>query len=181
MKAGERLILRCWLECMNVPVWSTLILCVALSWGQAPSEGLLPIRSIQIGLEQGASPVEQRVAELLKNRIRGVTPIEIGIGTARKPGADLSIYLGKTRDSGALNELCTRESIRPPGKEKPNPEGFALKTIRDEKERVLIALGADERGVLYAVGEILRRLHYEEEHVELPALDVSTSAPKAIN
>ena len=175
MKAGERLILRCWVECMNVPVWSTLILFGALSVGQGASEGLLPIRSIQIVLEQGASPVEQRVAELLKNRIRAVTPIAIEIGTVRKPGADLCVFLGKVRSSGALNESCTRESIRPPGKEKPNPEGFALKTIRDGKERVLIALGADERGVLYSVGEILRRLHYEEEHVQLPALDVSTS------
>jgi hypothetical protein len=58
---------------------------------------------------------------------------------------------------------------------KPGAEGFAVKTVQEAKERVVSAAGADDRGVLYAAGKILRRLHFDEDHVELPPVDVSTS------
>ena len=80
---------------------------------------------------------------------------------ARNPGADVYIHLGKVRASGALHELCTQHTVQPPGKEKPNPEGFAVKTVQDGKDRAVLAVGADDRGVLYATGEILRRLRFE--------------------
>ncbi len=133
------------------------------------------IRSISVVLDEEASPVEQRIVEVLKNRIQSNTPVSIEIATKRKAGADLSIYLGKVRPSGVLNDLCARENVRPPGKVKPNPEGFTLKTIQNGKDWLLLAVGADDRALLYATGEILRRLQFSEDHLDLPPVNVSTS------
>ncbi len=133
------------------------------------------VRNVCITLDKGASPVEQRMAELLRSRILSCTPIQIDLASERKPGADLYVLYGKVRDSGPLNELCTRENIRPPGRENPNPEGFALKTVEDGKDHVLVAVGADERGMLYAAGEILRQLRFEADHLKLGVVNVSTS------
>lgn len=131
------------------------------------------IHSIEIVLQQEASPAERRVAEILKARILSLTPVAIEVGAARKPGADLYIHLGRV--SGALGDLCASNQVRLPGKERPNPEGFAVKTVQEVNERVVIAAGADDRGLLYAAGEVLRRLHSEEDHVVLPPVDVSAS------
>ena len=133
------------------------------------------IHSVMIVLEPEASPVEQRIAEVLKTRIISHTPVAIEVGLARRPGADVYLHLGKVRPSGGLHDLCALHTVRPPGKEQPNPEGFAIKTVQDGLDRVVIAVGADDRGVLYATGEILRRLRYAADQVELPVVEVSTA------
>ncbi len=159
--------------------WSVPLALALAQLGSSVSHAALaesdPIRTIGVVLDKEASPGEQRVAELLKSRILSYTPVAIEIGSERKPGADLYIHLGKTRSSGTLNDLCTRETVRPPGKDTPHPEGFALKTVQDGKDRALLAVGADDRGVLYAVGEIIRKLKFDEDHIKLPPIDVSTS------
>jgi hypothetical protein len=141
---------------------------------QAQASNPSAIRSIVIVLEPQAAPAERLTAQVLKTRISDWSSVTIDIG-APKPARDLTIYLGKVRPQGTLSELCATNSIRPPGKSSPNPEGFAVKTIQDGDGRVLVAVGADDRGVLFAAGEILRQLHFDEDHVELSAIDLSTS------
>jgi len=154
---------------------SGLILFGSISRGYGEAAKFTAIHSIVIVQDVEASPVEQRIAEVLKTQIVSRTPVTIEVSQKRNPGADLYVHLGKMRASGALHDLCKDHSVKPPGKEKPNPEGFAVKTVQDGQDRVVIAVGADDRGVLYAVGEILRRLRFEADQVELPAVDVSTS------
>src|SRR5437667_3039851 len=120
-----------WVRCFCVTASSAIVLSQCGIVGHAAPAAPPPIRTISLVLNAEASTVEQRIAGVLRDRIRGVTPVEVEIGSARKPGGDLYIHLGKVRDSGALNDLCSRESVHPPGKEKPNPEGFALKSIED--------------------------------------------------
>src|SRR5206468_454733 len=139
MQAGMSLTLGGWVKFFRVPTCSVLILCGTVHGGYAAPAAPPAIHSLGIVLDQEASPVEQRVARVLKARILNSTPVTIEVDSTRRPGADLYIHLGKVRATGALNVLCTREAVRPPGKEKPNPEGFALKTVQDAKDRVLIA------------------------------------------
>src|SRR5437868_6988544 len=106
------------------PICTAMMLFSSWNFASAAPDAPPAIYSIGIVLDQGASPVEQRVAGLLKNRILNNTPINIEVGTSRKSGADLYIHLGVARASGALHDLCARESVRPPGRERPNPEGF---------------------------------------------------------
>jgi len=164
-----------WPRLFYVCLGSGLILSGVVNRGGAETAQPPAIHSIMIVQDPEASPVEQRIAGILKDRILGSAPVKMEVGSARKPGADVYIHLGKVRAAGDLRELCAQHKVQPPGKEKPNPEGFAVKTVQDGKDRVVIAVGADDRGVLYAVGEILRRLRFEADQVELPAVDVSTS------
>src|SRR5436309_14950285 len=140
MQTGISLVSGGWAGCFTVRICSAMIL---FGWGYggyAAPAAPPAIRSIGIVLDPGASPVEQRVAGVIKNRILSVTPVTIEVGSARKPGADLYIHLGKVGASGALDDLARRETVRPPGKERPNPEGFARKTVQDGTARVLIAV-----------------------------------------
>jgi len=155
---------------------ATILLAVAsaaASAEQAATER--GVRSIGIVVDVESNAVEKQVAEVLKGRIVGYTPIKVDVGTSRREGVDLHIHLGRVRPNGALHDLCVNNGVRPPGKGPANPEGFAVKTVRDGMDALIIAVGADERGVLYAAGEIIRKLRFEEDHVECPAIDVSTS------
>src|SRR4051812_2213282 len=110
-----------WITRSSLLVGSAMMFCgsqkASAAAGSPPA-----IRSISIVLDEKASPVEQRIVEVFKNRILSNTPVSIEVATKSRPGVDLSIYLGRLRSSGALNELCGRENVRPPGKVKANPE-----------------------------------------------------------
>ena len=166
---------RSWLRPGFVWLGLGLILASLVNGGGAQVAQPSTIRSLMIVLDGDPSLAEQHIAELLRNRITNSTQVTVGVGQNRKPDANLNIHLGKVRASGVLNDLCTQHQVRPPGKGKPNPEGFAIKTGFDGTNRIVIAVGADDRGVLYAAGEVLRRLRFDVDHVELPGLDVSTS------
>ena len=52
-----------------------------------------------------------------------------------------------------------------PGKTGPAPEGYAIKSLAIPDGRLIVAVGADARGVLYAAGEVLRRFRYGPDFV----------------
>ena len=156
-----------------------LIISGLVSRGGAETNPPAVIHSILIVQDPEASPIEQRIGKVLKDRISRQASVQMEVSRVRKPGADVYIHLGKVRESGDLHDLCAQHQVRPPGKDKPNPEGYAVKTVVEGKDRVVIAVGADDRGALYAAGEILRRLRFEADQVELPAVDMSTSPGSA--
>ncbi|MBI5091308.1 MAG: hypothetical protein HZB26_02570 [Candidatus Hydrogenedentes bacterium] len=136
--------------------------------------------SIAVMLAPDAPPLEDRVAKVLSERIRM---------ERRSPGVAVAIARGVTPPAGAfriflgragapqMDDLCKKYAIVLPGRQRVAPESFALKTITlDDGAPVLVAVGADGRGVLYAAGEILRRLRYRSEAVAVPGLDMQ-SAP----
>src|SRR5512140_2881448 len=99
-----------WFGCFVFAGWALLIYGGGGA-GYAQPAAPAAIHSISIVLDKEAFPPGQRVAELLKSRILSYTPVAIDVGSERKPGADLYIHLGKVRTSGALNDLCTRETV----------------------------------------------------------------------
>jgi len=175
MPTGNRRVLKSSPRPYQFVLCGIALLVGAVRAGYAAPAAIPVIHSIGIVLDGQASSAERLTAEVLKARILDCTPVAIEIGGAHKPGADVYVYLGKARPDGPLNDLCTANRIRPPGNGALNPEGFSVKTIRDGNDWVLVAVGADDRGVLYAAGEILRRLRFEADHLELPLVDVSTS------
>ncbi len=50
----------------------------------------------------------------------------------------------------------------------PGPEGFLLKLITTPQYSFLLAAGIDERGCLYAVGEILRQVKMRNSQLDIP-------------
>jgi hypothetical protein len=131
--------------------------------------------SIAIILPEDADDLEMRVANVLKERILKRSDVSIEITKGAAKGADLPIYLGRTGHDGSLDKLCASNGVALPGRQQPAPEGYAVKTIREEGNLSVIAVGADNRGTLYAVGEILRQLTYNPTSVSIGDVDVSTA------
>jgi len=130
---------------------------------------------IAIILPEDADDVELRVANVLQERIlkRSDVSVEITRGETKK--ADLCIYLGRLRREGTLDKLCTATGVKLPGKQRPAPEGFTAKRVQIAGTPSVLAVGADNRGTLYAVGEILRQLTLNPRSVSLDEFDVSTA------
>lgn len=160
-----------------------LLLFLLLWNGEVAAAGASPFAepsSIAVVMDPSAPALEDRVAKVFSERlgmqrrspgvavaiVRGVTP----------PAGVFRVFLGRT-GTPLMNELCRKYTVVLPGKQRIAPESFALKTVTlDDGALALIAVGADGRGVLYSVGEILRRLAYRPDAVTVPALDMQ-SAP----
>ena len=117
---------------------------------------------IAIVLDSQASTNEVLVAEALKQRLLQIS--DLAIQTNDGP-ADLRLCLGEARSAGKLKELCDKHEVVLPGKTGPAPEGFAVKSLATPEGRLVVAVGADARGVLYAAGEVLRRFRYGPDSV----------------
>jgi hypothetical protein len=125
---------------------------------------------IAIVLDSQPSTNEMLVAETLKQRMLQIS--NLAIQTNDGP-ADLRIYLGEVRSAGKLKDLCDTNEVVLPGKTGPAPEGFAIKSLRTPEGRLILAVGADARGVLYGAGEVLRRFRYGPNSVTVADYSVA--------
>jgi hypothetical protein len=154
---------------------SCFLLAMTNTFAEAPD----PIKIARIGItiEPNANKAEAQAADLLKMRILQISTLSVDIGTTPITGVDLQIYLGKARDRGRLYKLCTENAVVLPNRKNSFfAEGFAIKTVPCSGDAMIVSIGADDRGVLYAVGEIIRRLRYFEDHLELTPFEIQ-SAP----
>jgi hypothetical protein len=121
-----------------------------------------------------ANEYETRYAELLKDRLETKARIEVGISEA--PAEDgLTIYLGTADRHPMLRQVCEKHGVRLPAYIDPGPEGFVLQSISSAQ---LVAIGGDTRGVLYAVGEILRQAVGRGNAIEFPTDFEMRQAPR---
>ncbi|HOX36435.1 MAG TPA: hypothetical protein PL033_00485 [Candidatus Brocadiia bacterium] len=109
--------------------------------------------------------IEDRVARLLVQRITDQSGIRVSMVPENQPPAAsergiLTIYLGVPARHSGIASILAENKIPPPTTRNPGGEGFVLKTISQPGRTVIMAAGVDERGALYAVGEILRRMTF---------------------
>lgn len=116
-----------------------------------------------------ADEVEKRYVQLLTSRIQGISsaPV-ITVGSGGEPSAGLTIHIGTAESNPALAAAAQFFEVRLPAKYDPGKEGFVLASRKTSSGMIVIAAGADRRGVLYAVGEILRRAVGRGDAVEFP-------------
>lgn len=115
--------------------------------------------------------VEQRIIELLRSRL-GEYGVETAIGDA-PDSQGLSIFFGAPDRHPELASLCETHRIPPLDVADPGPEGYRLKLAVCNGAPALLAACMDARGMLYAVGEILRQGVTRGGGVAFPAgLDV---------
>jgi hypothetical protein len=152
---------------------SVIFLIVAAA-GAAPADRTV-FHKISIVLEPGADDTEARVADVLRARIMKRSPgASVEIGRAQPVAGSLAIYLARTERGGVADKLLTREKIVLPSDGWDTfPEGYACKSVDGGK--ALVAVGADKRGVLYAAGEVLRRLRYGQDAVSFDEFSVCTA------
>jgi len=166
----------------NGLVWercrSLLLPLVLLSWAML----LVPVSAdaatacnIAIVVDKDAGVAETKAAEVLMRRITDRSEAVVSIGAASKK-SDLIVFLEKADEDGALSKRCAENDVVLPGRKEPFPEGFALKRLSGGKPVQVIAVGVDDRGVFYAVGELLRRMRFEPDGVVLDdVIDVATA------
>ena len=139
-----------------------LCLLVLVCGPLAGSAQSLTAHRISITLDSQASTNEILVAEALKQRLLQISDLVIQVGDGP---ADLRLCLGAAHSTGNLKDLCDKHDMVLPGKIGPAPEAFAIKSLSTPEGRLIVAIGADARGVLYAAGEVLRRFHYGPDFV----------------
>jgi hypothetical protein len=130
-----------------------------------------------------ATPVEQKAAELLKERMlhhgaaeARIARSQVQLGNENERD-ELVVYLGVPERHDQLAALCRNERVPLPDRKDPGAEGFILWSMNTDNP-VLLAAGVDERGVLYAVGEILRRCVDRGTSFEFPiSVDIRTAPP----
>ncbi|MCZ2153725.1 MAG: hypothetical protein LC114_07470 [Bryobacterales bacterium] len=127
----------------------------------------------------GASAIEQRVAKLLATRIAEPSGIPASVADHTEGGDThvLRILLGIPAHHEAIRREMDLRRITPLSELEPGPEGFLLQTLGEGKGGLLLAAGIDERGVLYAAGEILRRMEIDAHSFEFPNRLTVRTAP----
>lgn len=132
--------------------------------------------SITIEFDAAGDGQESRVATLLRERIQRRSEVAVSLPGEGGAVADLRIALGRPATSGtAFKTLADAHGIKLPGVARTAPEGYAVKRVLVNGKPLLIAAGADARGLLYAAGEVLRQLSYSTNSVSLGPVDVSVA------
>jgi len=153
----------------------TLVVCAIISLSQAA------VAATGVILVSGDQPseVERNVTEIFAQQIKLRSGIEAKIeeGSVDCPPETLLIYLGTPQRHAALKEICHDQRIALPTEKNPGPEGFVLQSLSNLSGAVTIAAAVDERGVLYAVGELLRRMTFAPGEVKLQLDEPIRTAP----
>lgn len=115
---------------------------------------------VQIVHGSNADEVEVRYTELLAERLRVMSTAKVEVRSAKVDRAGMTILLGTVESFPELVEFADDMPmpIDPPASLDPGKEGFVLSSNSNKDDSQILAIGADRRGVLYAVGEILRLL-----------------------
>lgn len=130
----------------------------------------IQVKAITVVLDDNASAQARLCGELLIDRITRRSQVETQTIASNKPVTTqldhLTLYLGKAGDP-LLTQVAESIGFRLPDISSPGPEGFALKAGTIENHPVVLAVGVDQLGTLYVVGEILRRLNYQKDSIAI--------------
>jgi hypothetical protein len=136
--------------------------------------GELDLSSAVIVSKANNSPSETKAIEVLQEEIEKRTGIELDISHQWPTGSRSVIAVGQTAQ---IDQLCGPYTPECRDVENPGSEGFALLTRSDPQGAALI-LGRDSRGVLYGVGEFLRKSELRQGSILLPSGMTTVTSPK---
>lgn len=132
--------------------------------------------TIQITIGESANAFENRYSALLADRLEeaGGKVTLSGESELEPQQSVLLLLLGRPEHHRAIDELMHKHRIPPLSQLDPGPEGFLLRYFPEKN--LLLAAGVDDRGCLYAVGEILRRCLVRNGKIFVPEkLDIRTA------
>jgi hypothetical protein len=142
----------------------------------AADESAVRSSHLAITFESGGDGLEERIARLLSERVLRRSRIAVEVSHHAVAGVDLRVVIGRrTTSNGFFKALVERHGLTLPGTARTAPEGYAVKLVQEDGRPLLLAEGADARGLLYAAGEVLRRFEYGLDHVRLAPVDISTA------
>jgi hypothetical protein len=124
-----------------------------------------------------AGDVELNVSNLLADRLKeaGIEYVQVENKNSKEADKDrLIVMLGTTEHHSDISSFFNKHRIAPLTGLAPGPEGFLLKKYGTQN--ILVAAGVDERGCLYAVGELLRQATIRDGILYLPEdLEIRTA------
>ncbi|MCP4642106.1 MAG: hypothetical protein GY851_16805, partial [bacterium] len=141
--------------------------------GSASSQETQAFSEIAIRIGARAQPVERESADLLRERLTESSEVQVRVvedtEEAPEPASFLTILLGVPDHHDRLTDTLEQRRIPPLSEQNPGPEGFHVQTLLDEPAPIVVAASVDQRGALYAVGEVLRRVVIHAASVEVPS------------
>ena len=137
-------------------------------------------KNVVVLIENSASQVEINVANLLVDRLieSGIANTQLLIESkfSQNESEDFVILLGIPEHHRLIDSLFNKYRIHELTDLYPGSEGFLLKFITSPKQDFVVAAGVDERGCLYAVGELLRQVKIRNGVLDIPIeLDICTA------
>ena len=151
----------------------------ARAWADAhvPAESPVDLQNAVIVVPRASSPREQRAAQVLAEEVEKRTAIRWPVSDHWKAGMPAAVFVGSEERLRELSPELPQE-LQVTGQRLQAPESFRLQTSNGSAGDILTVSGIDERGTLFGVGELLRKLRLAKEQVVLPGPLNSTSAPK---
>lgn len=139
------------------------------SWTLAQSGGI-DLRSCEIVLSPSSGEREAKSAQVLveeaQKRCGILWPVRRADTRSAGARAPVSVYLATRRSAEKLGRTF---NLPPLLLRQLRPDGFLLDSGRDGGENWILALGADERGLLFGVGKLLRLIDFGPERALLTA------------
>jgi len=134
---------------------------------------LVDLRSAIVVVPKEATPRERRAVRMLVEEVQKRTQIRLP-ETAEWPSDGRPALA-----VGRIGAFTGGARGQPPRLAAPGPEGFQLAVSRTGAGPATVwVLGADERGVLFGVGRLLRELHLARQSVAVPAGLAMSSTPQ---
>lgn len=136
---------------------------ILLASSHAPA---LTAKAVDIVVGDQSTPIERNIAKILADRLSEKSGIKAVIlpETARPTGAP-RILLGIPQGHATITALFDTLRLAPLTELAPGPEGYLLKAVEASGNPAILAAGFDNRGCLYAVGELLRQTTFAEGSV----------------
>jgi alpha-glucuronidase len=159
-----------------------VVLCTLLVGGVAIAQtSPIQAKRLLIVTGQQASGPEAKAADIFKSRLLKRSAVAVDTVKEDAPdlqkqieGSDAVFVAGSPAHTKLVASLMGQLQMTLPAlpnSEKLHPEGFAVKSGKVGPVNYYLIAGADDRGVLYGVGCMLRAITYLPDAVVLPAMD----------
>jgi hypothetical protein len=138
---------------------------VAPAWMSAEiASTRVDLRDSAVVLSEAASARESKAAQVLVEEAAKRCGITWPVGKTRKAGAHVTVYLA-TRQS--LGKLAQRNLVSESMLQGLKADGFLLKSGQDASGHWIAVVGADDRGLLFGVGKLLRVVDFTRQSAVL--------------
>lgn len=136
------------------------------SWAAAQSKDGIDLHNSVIVLGSSASARESKAAQVLIEEAAKRCGITWKVGNSAKGNGQVTIYLA-TKQSAA--KLPKRNLVPESILQGLQSDGFLLHSAQDNDGAWIAILGADERGLLFGVGKLLRLIDFGRQQATLAA------------
>ncbi len=145
-------------------------------WALAQIAGRTDVSSSVVVLSASATARESKAAQVLVEEAARRCGISWPVGNAKKNNASVTIYLATQQ---SLDKLPKRDLVPESAIRGLPPDGFLLRSGQPTDGQWIAIIGADERGLLFGVGKLLRLIDFGRQQASVPASQLNlTSHPE---